>query len=82
MCKPNEKYKFETGEQFIYFTGERYLQRKSRYLLNKNIIEGVEIYFSECFPSEQIFEGNEGNKYAIHDKFTWTNDNSKVIQNN
>lgn len=68
MCKPNEKYKFEKGEKFIYFVGERDLQRNSSNLLNNNIIEGVEIYFTECFPSDKIFDGEE-NEYAIHEKF-------------
>lgn len=71
MCRPYEKYNFPIGEKFIYFTGERYLQRSVSTLLNDNYIKGVEIYFTECFPSDEIFEGNEGDKYAKHEEFTW-----------
>lgn len=71
MCRPYEKYNFPIGEKFIYFTGERYLQRSVSTLLNDINIEGVEIYFTECFPSNEIFEENEGDKYATHEEFTW-----------
>ena len=72
MCKPNEKYTFEKEEKFIYFVGERTLQRSVYNLLNKKSIPGVEIYATECFPSDEIFKKNEENKYATHEEFTWT----------
>ncbi|MFT8349237.1 hypothetical protein [Clostridium saccharoperbutylacetonicum] len=74
MCKPNSEYKFEKDEKFIYFVGERNLQRSIQNLLNNETIEGVEIYFTECFPSDKIFEERD-NEYAIHEEFIWDNHN-------
>lgn len=74
MCRPNEKYSFPIGEKFIYFVGERYLQRSVSNLLNYSDIEGVEIYFCECFPSDKIFRKNKANVYATHEEFTWNSD--------
>jgi hypothetical protein len=82
MCKPYEKYSFPVGEKFIYFVGERYLQRSVGRLLNDINIEGIEIYFTECFPSDKIFEGNEGNKYATHQEFTWDLNSENEVDNN
>ena len=72
MCRPYEKYSFPKGERFIYFVGDRYLQRSVARLLNENYIEGVEIYFCECFPSDKIFDENVGEKYATHEEFIWS----------
>jgi hypothetical protein len=71
MCMPNKKYNFPKGEKFVYFAGERYLQRNVANILNNEAIRGVEIYFTECFPSRKIFEENIDNKYATHEEFTW-----------
>ncbi|WP_315069241.1 hypothetical protein [uncultured Clostridium sp.] len=71
MCKTNEEYHFEEGEKFIYFTGERHLQRNPCNLLNNRIIGGVEIYFAESFPSDKIFNKQE-NDYAVHEEFKWS----------
>lgn len=70
MCEPNKEYKFNNGEKFVYFVGERYLQRNSNNLLKNKMIDGVEIYFTECFPSDKIFDEKE-NEYAIHEEFIW-----------
>lgn len=82
MCRPYEKYNFPVGEKFIYFVGERYLQRSVDRLLEDINIEGVEIYFTECFPSDKIFEGNKGNIYATHKEFMWDLDCENEVDNN
>lgn len=74
MCRPEERYYFPKGEKFIYFVGERYLQRSVELLLNGIDIDGVEIYFTECFPSRKIFTRKKVNEYATHEEFKWDND--------
>lgn len=71
MCHPEKTYKFNAGEKFVYVAGERFLQRNSYNLFNEKIIEGVEIYFTECFPSDDIFKNNDKIDMAIHEEFKW-----------
>jgi hypothetical protein len=85
MCEPKINYKFEPGEKFVYFTGERFLQRsvhnmfvqivEERYLtpkpsqiVDKSVIKNVEIYATECFPSDEIFNNEDA---AEHEEFEW-----------
>lgn len=81
MCRPYEKYSFPKGERFIYFAGDRYLQRSVERLLNEIYIEGVEIYFCECFPLDKIFDENVEEKYATHEEFIWDVDCESEINN-
>ena len=81
MMHPNKKYSFKAGEKFIYFVGERFLQRSPNRLLNNTPLKNVEIYATECFPSDNIFDKNNieiieehtrwENDYAIHENFKW-----------
>lgn len=77
MCQPKVNIEFKAGEKFIYVVGERYGQSCSQYFfedctkVDANIIDNLEIYFTECFPSYDIFENNHKNKMAIHEEFTW-----------
>ncbi len=72
MCHPEIHYKFDEGEKFVYVVGDRHLQRSPKNLLNNHPISGVEIYFTECFPSEDIFTNNDKTDMAIHEEFEWT----------
>jgi hypothetical protein len=75
QCRPDESYKFKTGEKFIYVVGERYNQRNPyKFFENcenpsEDILNDIEIYFTECFPSDDIFENNETTKMAKHKSF-------------
>lgn len=69
MCEPNKKYSFGVGERFIYFTGERSGQRDGSSMYGTKCPNGLEIYATECFPSEEIFNVNSG--YAIHEEWNW-----------
>lgn len=77
QCQPDKKYKFNSGEKFIYVVGERSGQRNSysffEYCNNRpqNILDDLEIYFTECFPSDDIFENNSKTKMALHEEFVW-----------
>jgi len=78
QCKPNKKYSFRSGEKFIYVVGERSGQRSAErffeYCKNvpESIINDLEIYFTECFPSYDIFENNDKTQMALHDEFLWS----------
>lgn len=67
----DEIYNFQKGEKFIYIIGERFSQKNSVNLLNGNLKEDIEIYFTEYFPSKDIFENNGNNDFAIHEEFKW-----------
>lgn len=77
QCQPNIKYKFKAGEKFIYVVGERSGQRSPysffEYCNNRpqNILDDLEIYFTECFPSYEIFENNNVSEMALHEEFVW-----------
>lgn len=71
MCMPEETYRFEPGEKFVYVVGERHLQRSPYLLMNNDKADDVEIYFTECFPSDDIFENNDTADMAIHEEFVW-----------
>jgi len=93
MCKPEQKYKFNKGDKFVYVAGEKSGQRSARDMFgdcNKckldgfckldNIIFGckiddIEIYFTECFPSDRIFT-EEG--FALHEEFVWEYKKEKI----
>lgn len=83
MGYPKVNVKFEKGEKFIYVVGERHGQRCPSYFfeycknVDRNIIDNLEIYFTECFPSHDIFENNHKTNMAIHEEFTW---NKKMIK--
>ena len=67
MCKPEQRYKFDKGEQFIYFIGDRSYQRSTEFLYGNKPPKGLEIYYAECFPSEEIFNKESG--YATTKEF-------------
>lgn len=75
QCKPEIDYSFEANEKFIYVTGERSGQRNAHSFFEAcqnipcSILNNLEIYFTECFPSQEIFEKNT--KMAIHETFIW-----------
>lgn len=75
QCQPNKRYSFEPGEKFIYVSGERYGQRGPYEFFEEcenvpsKIINGLQIYFAECFPSEEIFDKTSG--FAKHEDFNW-----------
>lgn len=80
QCQPEQKYLFNIGEKFIYVVGERSGQRNSYSFFEPCInvshnlyeeYEDLEIYFTECFPSYDIFENNNGTKMAVHEEFKW-----------
>jgi hypothetical protein len=77
QCRPEKKYLFKPGEKFIYVIGERSGQRCSfdffEYCNNvpQDILDNLEMYFTECFPSNDIFENNEETKIALHEEFSW-----------
>ncbi len=77
QCNPDDTFSFDAGEKFIYVVGERSAQRSSPDFfagcknVPRNIIENLEIYFAECFPSEDIFKNNIYTKLALHEKFCW-----------
>jgi len=77
MCKPNKKYHFSKGEKFVYVVGERYNQRNAENLFENckikplNLYDNIEIYFTECFPSDDIFENNDETHMATHEEFKW-----------
>jgi hypothetical protein len=58
MCRPDTTIKFEAGQKFVYFTGERSGQRSVTCLLGKNTLSETQIIFTECFPSHDIFVKN------------------------
>lgn len=74
-----KKCEFDAGEQFVYFSGDRHLQRSVNTLLDKNAFPGVEIYFTEDLPSYEMFEKPENykdevvyeNDFAKHEPFMW-----------
>lgn len=79
LLKPIETEfgEFDKGEQFIYVVGERYGQRNPlnffEYCENvdKDVMDDMDIYFTEYFPSNDIFENNEVTKIALHEEFVW-----------
>jgi hypothetical protein len=70
-------YSFPVGEKFIYFVGDRSPQRNSRGLFHNKVPEGLEIYFSECFPTTKIFDSKS--RYADHEALE-LNSNSAAYQ--
>lgn len=70
-------YSFNPGEKFIYVVGERSGQRDPYSFLEccnnkpQNILDDLEIYFTECFPSYDIFENNDELQMALHEEFKW-----------
>ena len=77
QCRPDVEYTFKPGERFIYIVGERSGQRNAFSFfgycenVSKDILDNLEIYFTECFPSDDIFENNDTTKMATHEKFVW-----------
>lgn len=80
QCSPNEKFSFDKGEKFIYVVGERSHQSRSYDFfslcgchkctpIDDYFFENLEIYFTECFPSYDIFENNDTTHMATHEKF-------------
>jgi len=71
MCHPEQKYKFNKGDKFIYFIGERSGQRSVNCMfgiLLDELLNNISIIFTECFPSDRIFT-EEG--FALHEEFIW-----------
>jgi len=75
MCHPEKKYKFNKGDKFVYFVGERSGQRSVGSMFGENGIENcgrkkkdIEIYFTECLSSDRIFT-EEG--FALVEEFIW-----------
>lgn len=58
MCKPHINCIFSEGTRFMYFAGDRNGQRNPQQLFGERFVEGTEIFFTECFPSKQIFMPN------------------------
>ncbi len=78
LLKPiTTEYFFEPGEKFIYVVGDRSGQRSPKSFFEycskvpKHIINNLEIYFTEYFPSYDIFEHNEETQMALHEPFVW-----------
>ena len=77
MCHPEKDYHFKTGEKFIYVVGERYNQRNPMNFFEncnvkpENLYRDIKIYFTECFPSDDIFENNDTTHMATHEEFKW-----------
>lgn len=72
MCDPETTYDFYPGEKFIYVCGERSHQSNSasffqECIVDNYILENLEIYFTECFPSDDIFDTEL--QYASHEDF-------------
>jgi hypothetical protein len=69
--------RFKKGEKFIYVVGERHGQRNSLNFFEyckdvpKEIVNNLNMFFTEYFPSEDIFENNETTKLALHEPFLW-----------
>ena len=58
MNKPEQKYKYNKGDKFIYFQGERSGQRNVTAMFGKlsdELLNSISIIFTECFPSNRIF---------------------------
>jgi hypothetical protein len=76
-CHPEESYSFEAGEKFVYVVGERSGQRSPFCFFEycdkvpQSIKKGLEIYATECFPSDDIFENNKEAQMAVHEEFKW-----------
>lgn len=68
MCKPEKKYEFEANTQFIYVSGERDGQRSPKRFLGNYAPQDLEIYATECFPSQEIFNDPD---FADHHEFEW-----------
>lgn len=74
QCKPEKQYSFDKGEKFVYVSGDRGSQRSPEGFFGQNpnqkvprkMIDELEIYFTECFPSEDIFTNS---KVAKHEQF-------------
>jgi len=65
------EYKYNKGDKFIYFVGERSGQRNTNAMFGKlsdGLLNSISIIFTECFPSDRIF-GEEG--FALHEEFVW-----------
>jgi hypothetical protein len=68
MCQPEIEYEFGKGFKFIYFVGERGLQRTIDKLFNGKGEElDIDIFFTECFPSKEIFDKQK--PIAEHEPF-------------
>jgi hypothetical protein len=69
--------RFKKGEKFIYVVGERHGQRNSINFFEyckdvpKEIIDNLNIFFTEYFPSDDIFDNNETTKLVLHEEFPW-----------
>lgn len=71
MCKPEKQYNFNKDDRFIYFVGERHPLRCVENLLGRKALRekfDTEIIFTECFPSEKIFSGDD---FAKHEEFSF-----------
>lgn len=72
-----EQGDFKKGARFIYVIGERSGQRSPFAFFEyckdvpEEILKNLDIYFTEYFPSEDIFENNETTKIALHEEFVW-----------
>ena len=65
------EYKYNKGDKFIYFVGERSGQRNTNAMFGKlsdGLLNSISIIFTEYFPSDRIFT-EEG--FAVHEEFVW-----------
>ena len=56
MLKPGVKVDFKEGEKLICVTGDRYWQTRGVFENDRDLATGVEVYFIECFPCEELFK--------------------------
>ena len=65
------EYKYNKGDKFIYFIGERSGQRNTNAMfgiLPNELSDSISIIFTEYFSSDRIFT-EEG--FAVHEEFVW-----------
>ena len=69
MGIPEQTYRFDIGEKFVYIVGERCIQRCASRMFDNKKIDNVEIYFAECLPSSDIFDPKSN--IATQESFVW-----------
>jgi len=65
------EYKYNKGDKFIYFVGERSGQRNTNAMfgiLPDELSNNINIIFTEYFPSDRIFTEKD---FAVHEEFIW-----------
>ena len=75
MCRPEQKYKYNKGDKFVYFVGERSGQRSVRDMfgiLTDELSNNISIIFTEGKHSVRIFSETG---FALVEEFIWEKEN-------